>query len=276
MINSTVATLEWAAQVRRAASRMHISGSPVMAPSSTRTLGALSAGASVSSRMCSASSTSPSPMETRPRSLIRLREPLRNATTPAMNRIGATAETLNERSCTMSVVPTFAPSRIARPEARPTTPCAVNEAVMSAVAVLLCSSVVSPRPAANAAKRLPSAFDSKRRRSEPKARKMPLWIMCRPHSSSATPPIRSRSTMVPIAFDSPSRPSVRRHHYRQAGFPESSALLPAINANARTKSPRPSTNLRAHAARALCNSAMAEAKASSVKATSSSVCASEM
>ena len=74
---------------------------------------------------------------------------------------GATAVTLNESSCTISVVPTFAPSRIARPETRPTTPCAVNEAVMSAVAVLLCSSVVSPRPAANAAKRLPSAFDSK-------------------------------------------------------------------------------------------------------------------
>ena len=44
MISSTVATLECAAQVSRAASRMHITGSPVMAPSSTRTLGALSAG----------------------------------------------------------------------------------------------------------------------------------------------------------------------------------------------------------------------------------------
>ena len=32
MISSTIATLEWAAQVSRAASRMHITGSPVMAP----------------------------------------------------------------------------------------------------------------------------------------------------------------------------------------------------------------------------------------------------
>ena len=215
-------------------------------------------------------------MATRPRSLIRRARPLRNATTPTMNSTGATAETLNERTWTISVVPTFAPSMIASAGTSPTSPAAANDAVMSAVAVLLCSSAVRPRPAANAAKRLPSAFDRKRRRSEPKARKMPLWTMCRPHSSSATPPIRSRSTMVPIAFNSPSRPSVRRHHYRQAGFPESSALLPAINANARTKSPRPSTNLRAQAARAPCSSAMAEVKASSVKATSSSVCASEM
>ena len=36
------------------------------------------------------------------------------------------------------------------------------------------------------------------RRSEPNARRMPLWTMCRPQSSSATPPIRSRITMVPI------------------------------------------------------------------------------
>ena len=44
-----------------------------MAPSSARTLGAFSAGASVSSRICSASSIRPRPMATRPRSLMRLR-----------------------------------------------------------------------------------------------------------------------------------------------------------------------------------------------------------
>ena len=280
MISSTVATLECAAHVSRAASRMHITGSPVMAPSSTRTLGALSAGCSVSSRMCSASSTSPRPMETRPRSLTRLREPLRNATTPAMNRAGAAAATLNESSCTISVVPTFAPSRIARPETRPTTPCAVNEAVMSAVAVLLCSSVVSPSPAANAAKRLPSAFDSTWRRSEPKARRMPVCTMCRPHSSSATPPIRSRRTTDPIAFGSPRRPSARPRDYRQVGYRESSARPQPVNAVARLSNATDPSLRRlrrwAHAARAPCSSAIAAAKASSVKATSSSVWASEM
>ena len=220
MISSTVATLEWAAQVSRAASRMHITGSPVMAPSRTRTLGALSAGCRVSSRMCSDSSTRPRPMETRPRSLMRLRAPLRNATTPAMNRAGAAAETLKESSCTMRVVPTLAPSRIAKADTSPMAPCAVNDAVIRAVAVLLCSSVVRPSPAAKAANRLPSAFDSRCRRSEPNARNMPDCTMCSPHSSSATPPIRSRRTIDPIAFGSPHRLGGGPQDYKSRGLAE--------------------------------------------------------
>ena len=31
------------------------------------------------------------------------------------------------------------------------------------------------------------------------ARTIPLWTMCRPHSSNATPPIRSRRTRLPIS-----------------------------------------------------------------------------
>ena len=56
-----------------------------------RTPGAFSAGASVSSRICSASSIRPRPIETRPMSLMRERAPLRNATSPRMKRTGATA-----------------------------------------------------------------------------------------------------------------------------------------------------------------------------------------
>src|SRR6478735_11769844 len=37
---------------------------------------------------------------------------------------------------------------------------------------------------------------------------MPLWTMCRPHSSNATPPIKSRTTIVPIVIRS--RPRHRR------------------------------------------------------------------
>ena len=51
MISSTMATLECAAQVSAAAIRTHSTGSPVMALSNARTLGALSAGARVVSRM---------------------------------------------------------------------------------------------------------------------------------------------------------------------------------------------------------------------------------
>ncbi|MGY4595435.1 hypothetical protein ACVWXL_003181 [Bradyrhizobium sp. GM22.5] len=198
MISSTLATLECTAQVTSAAITMHRTGSPVMEDITTRTPGAFSAGASVSSRMCSDSSISPRPIKTRPTSLIRERGPTRKATSPSTNRTGATAAMLNDSTCTINVVPTLAPSMIASAVTRLSRPSAANELVSSAVAVLLWSSAVSPRPAANALKRFPSALPSSRRRSGPKARRIPLWTMCRPHSNSATPPIRSSSTNVPM------------------------------------------------------------------------------
>jgi hypothetical protein len=177
---------------------MQSTGSPVIAFMKTRAPGAFSAGASVSSRMCSASSISPRPIETRPRSLMRERGPLRKATRPMMNRTGAMVAMLNDSTCTISVVPTLAPSMIASAGTRLTRPSVVKELVMSAVAVLLWSKAVRPRPAAKAVKRLLSALPSNWRISGPKARRIPLWTMCRPHSSSATPPIRSRRTIVPM------------------------------------------------------------------------------
>src|SRR5258708_1598303 len=64
MIRSTVATLECTAHVRPAATTTHNTGSSVIASSRTRTVGAFSAGASVSRRMWSASSISPKPIAT--------------------------------------------------------------------------------------------------------------------------------------------------------------------------------------------------------------------
>ena len=68
-----------------------------MALMKTRTPGAFSAGASVSSRICSASSIRPSPIETRPISLMRERAPLRKATRPMMNRTGASADDIERQ-----------------------------------------------------------------------------------------------------------------------------------------------------------------------------------
>ena len=48
---------------------------------------------------------------------------------------------------TTSVVPTFAPSMSANAGTSPNSPLPTNVAVISAVAVLLCSSVVMPMPA---------------------------------------------------------------------------------------------------------------------------------
>ena len=73
MTSSTTAALEWAAQVRAAAIKMHSTGSPVIASSSARTLGAFSAGASVSSRICRARSMRPRPIATRPKSRVGVR-----------------------------------------------------------------------------------------------------------------------------------------------------------------------------------------------------------
>src|SRR5258708_2228366 len=87
---------------------------------------------------------------------------------------------------------------IASAGTRLTKPSAVNELVIKAVAVLLCKSAVRPTPAANAAKRFLKAPARSRRRSGPNARSIPLWTMCRPHSSSDTPPIRSRRTKLPM------------------------------------------------------------------------------
>ena len=59
-------------------------------------------------------------------------------------------ETSKDRTCTISVVPTFAPSMTARAGIMSTAPPAVNEATISAVAVLLCRTVVTPTPARKA------------------------------------------------------------------------------------------------------------------------------
>ncbi len=87
-------------------------------------------------------------------SLMRERGPLRKATSPRMKRTGAAAAMLNDRTWTISVVPTLAPSMIASAGTRPTSPSAVKELVIRAVAVLLWSSAVRPMPAAKAEKRL--------------------------------------------------------------------------------------------------------------------------
>ena len=172
MISRTLATLECTAQVTTAPMMMQSTGSPVMALMKTRTPGAFSAGASVSSRICSASSIRPRPIETRPRSLMRERAPPRKATRPRMNRTGATAAMLNDRTWTISVVPTLAPSMIASAGTRPTRPSAVKELVIRAVAVLLWSSAVRPMPGGKGGEAVVQGFrqqhaaDPGRRRAE--------------------------------------------------------------------------------------------------------------
>jgi hypothetical protein len=129
-------------------------GSPVIAASNVRTAGAFSAGASVSRRMCSASSMRPRPIATRPRSRARVCPAILKAPTPTMNRTGATAEMLNDRTWTISVVPTLAPSISASAGTSATSPSAAKDAAIRPVAVLLWRTAVIPNPARKAVKRL--------------------------------------------------------------------------------------------------------------------------
>ncbi len=103
----------------------------------------------------------------------------------------------------MSVVPTLAPSMMASAGTRATSPLAVKEVAMRAAAVLLWRMAVTSTPESMALTRLRSAVESRRRRSEPKARTMPLCTMCRPQSSNAMPPITSRRIMLPIGTSRP-------------------------------------------------------------------------
>ena len=77
-------------------------------------------------------------MAMRPSARVTLPPPARKVTTPTTNSTGATAEISNESTCTISVVPTLAPSMMASAGTSSTMPSAASEAVISPVAVLLC------------------------------------------------------------------------------------------------------------------------------------------
>ena len=83
----------------------------------------------------------------------------------------------NDKSCTIRVVPTLAPSMTASAGTRSTSPPAAKLAAISPVAVLLCKTPVTPSPARKARRRSPIARPRKRRSCGPKARWIPLCSM---------------------------------------------------------------------------------------------------
>ena len=179
--------------------RMQSTGSLVIDLSSACTAGACSAGASVSSRTCSASRISPSPMPMRPIARVRLEPPARNVTTPMISRIGAAADMSNDSTCTINVVPTLAPSMMASAGTSPTTPSAAERGGHQAGG----GAALQQRRQAEAGAERGEAIAAAPCRAGGanrgrQARSTPLSTMCRPHSSSATPPIRSSRTRLPI------------------------------------------------------------------------------
>ena len=126
------------------------------------------------------------PMPTRPRSRVRVLPPLLKAIRPTRMNTGAKADTLKVSNCTISVVPTLAPRMAASAVTSDMKPAAMKLVHIKAVAVLLCRSAVMPSPAMKAFQRLLRPMASACRKLPPNARTMPLWTMCRPHSSKAT------------------------------------------------------------------------------------------
>ena len=190
MTNRTTATLEWAAQVSAAARMTSSMGWVDTAPRNVRRLAKFSYGRSRSTNWCKAISTRPSPISTRPKSRGPA-EARRNINTPIKISAGATSATSSDNTCTMSVVPTLAPSMTARAGTRSTRPLAAKPVTIRPVAVLLCNRAVTPIPAKKALKRFRSALPRKLRSFAPKARCTPVWTIWTPHRRSATDPARS-------------------------------------------------------------------------------------
>ena len=165
---------------------MSMMGSPDSMANSSRSALAFSTGSIVAMIRLSASRIRPTPMATRPRSRVRVLPPLLKAMSPTSTKTGAIAATLKVSTCTISVVPTLAPSVTASAGTSVMKPPAMKLVHIKAVAVLLCRRAVMPRPARNAFQRLFRPTASACRRWPPKARTMPVCTMCMPHSSNAT------------------------------------------------------------------------------------------
>ncbi len=109
----------------------------------------------------------PSPIRTRPKRPTLVSCRVRNSTTPTKIRNGDSHDRSNENTSTIRLVPTSAPSITASAGAVPIRPWPAKAATISAVAVLLWSSPVTPSPANSAVKRLLTLWRSSRRRSPP-------------------------------------------------------------------------------------------------------------
>ncbi len=94
----------------------------------------------------SASSISPRPMSTRPKrpTLVSVRE--MNSTTPRKISSGDSQDRSNENTTVTRLVPMSAPSITASASGRVIRPWPTKEDTMRAVAVLDCSSAVTPMP----------------------------------------------------------------------------------------------------------------------------------
>ena len=184
-VSSTMARLEYEATVSAAPTTMSSSTSLGSATSSARTAGLSVSGFVAPTISCSASVISPRPISTRPMRPAWLFWRLMNITTPTKISSGLSHDRSNENTTAISAVPTSAPSIAASAALLVTRPLPTKLATIRQVAVLLCTTLVTPSPASAAAKRLLKLPCRMRRRFSPNTRSMPVRTMCVPQTSSA-------------------------------------------------------------------------------------------
>ena len=145
-----------------------------------------SRGSVASTTICRASSIRPRPISTRPTrpAVVAWREI--NSTTPVKMSSGDSQDKSTENSTDMRAVPMSAPRITASAAGRVIRPWPTKDEVMREVAVLDCTSAVTPMPESAALKRLPMLRASRLRRLAPNTRSTPVRTMWVPHTSRAT------------------------------------------------------------------------------------------
>lgn len=109
---------------------------------------------------------------------------------------GDSQDRSNENSTDIRAVPTSAPRITARAAGRVMSPWPTKDEVMSEVAVLDCTSAVTPMPESAAVKRLPMLRANMVRRLAPNTRSTPVRTRLVPHTSSATAANRFRRCFI--------------------------------------------------------------------------------
>jgi hypothetical protein len=168
--------------------------------STARIAGAENSGSVASTTSCSASSISPRPISTRPTRPATVDERVMNSTTPTKMNIGESHERSAENSTEISAVPTSAPRITASAAGSVTRPCPTKDEVMSEVAVLDCTSAVTPMPERAAVNRLRMLCTRILRRLAPNTRSTPVRTRWVPHTSSATAASRFRRCFMGVGF----------------------------------------------------------------------------
>ena len=133
----------------------------------------------------SASSIRPRPIKIRPTRPTVVDCRAMNSTTPIKMKRGESQDRSRENSRAIRLVPMSAPSITASAPGRLISPCPKNEDTISAVAVLDCSSAVTPIPDKAAVNRLATLRASTWRRFAPNTRKMPVRTSWVPQTSRA-------------------------------------------------------------------------------------------